>query len=415
MSPLSTEARQVGPPLTFDPWDHATIDDPYPTYARLRAEQPLYHNAEHDFWMLSRHADITDALHADESFSNAMGVSLDKSAWGPHASSVMSFLAMDPPRHRRLRSLVSSGFTPKRVARLEPQIQALTDRYLDEVLPAAGSSLSASFDWIGEFAGKLPMDVISEMVGVPESDRAEVRRLADLLVSRDDGLRDVPPAGIEAALTLFEYYAEHVDRRRREPTDDLTSALLHSEVEGDRMSPEEVIAFLFLMVVAGNETTTKLLGNAMYHLSSRPARLDRVLGDPSLVPVWIEETLRYDNSTQLVARHLTRDITRHGVTAPAGARLLLAYGSANRDESVFPHPDRYDLDRPREQLGRIMSFGAGRHFCLGSNLAKLEARVALSEFVRRVARVDVDHEHCVRFYSSNVRGFAHVPMTVQVR
>jgi cytochrome P450 len=410
MSPL-----KVGAPLSFDPWDHALIDDPYPTYARLRAEQPLHHNTEHDFWVLSRHADIADALLADEPFSNAMGVSLDKSAWGPHASMVMSFLAMDPPRHKRLRGLVSGGFTPKRVARLEPSIQALTDRYLDQVLPDPGSGESVSFDWIGEFAGKLPMDVISEMVGVPESDRAEVRRLADLLVSREDGLRDVPPAGIEASMALFEYYGRHVARRQREPTDDLTSALLHSRVEGDRMSPEEVIAFLFLMVVAGNETTTKLLGNTIYHLTSRPALLERVLGDPALVPVWIEETLRYDNSTQLVARHLTQDITRHGVTAPAGAKLLLAYGSANRDEAVFPDPDRYDLDRPREQLGRIMSFAGGRHFCLGSNLARLEARVALQEFVRRVAAVAVDHAHCERFYSSNVRGFAHVPMTVEVR
>lgn len=398
----------------FDPWDHALMDDPYPTYARLRAEEPLHHNAEHDFWVLSRHADVLEALHADEGFSNAMGVSLDRSAWGPHASTVMSFLAMDPPRHKRLRGLVSGGFTPKRVTRIEPSVQALTDRYLDEVL--AGRGPDDEFDWIADFAGKLPMDVISEMIGVPESDRAEIRRLADLLVAREDGLRDVPPAGIEASLALFQYYADHVEARRRQPADDLTSALLSTEVEGMRMSTDEVIAFLFLMVVAGNETTTKLLGNTVFHLTARPELRDRVFGgDADLVPEWIEETLRYDNSTQLVARHLTRDLVKHGVTAPAGAKLLLAYGSANRDEAVFPEPDRYDLDRPREQLDRIMSFGGGRHFCLGSNLARLEARVALRSLVGRVARVEVDHDRCERFYSSNVRGFAHVPMTVEVR
>jgi cytochrome P450 len=379
----------------------------------LRAEQPLFHNAEHDFWMLSRHADILAALHADTGFSNAMGVSLDRSAWGPHASTVMSFLAMDPPRHRRLRGLVSRGFTPKRVKQLEPQVRALAGRYLDELL--AGRGPDDEFDWIGDLAGKLPMDVISEMVGVPETDRTEIRRLADLLVSREDGLRDVPPAGIEASLTLFQYWTDHVQARRRRPTDDLTSALLEAEVEGDRMSTDEVIAFLFLMVVAGNETTTKLLGNTVYHLTARPALRDRVFADDSLVPAWIEETLRFDNSTQLVARHVTRDVTLHGVTAPAGARLLLAYGSANRDEAVFSDPERYDLDRPREQLGRILSFGGGRHFCLGSNLARLEAHVVLTELLRRVARAEVDHARCERFYSSNVRGFARVPMTVVTR
>ncbi|HKT01222.1 MAG TPA: cytochrome P450 [Rugosimonospora sp.] len=411
-SHLSTTSRPRPAPLDFDPYDHRVQDDPYPVYARLRREQPLYHNVEHDFWVLSRHADVTAAIRSDGAYSNAMGVSLDRSAWGPYAHTAMSFLAMDPPRHPRLRSLVSKGFTPKRVALLEPRIQQLTDRYLAGAMPAGGA---VSFDWIAGFAGKLPMDVISELMGVPEPDRAEVRRLADLLVQREDGLRDVPEAGIAASLTLFEYYREHVARRHREPTEDLTTALLHAEADGDRMSDDEIIAFLFMMVVAGNETTTKLLGNALYHLTARPALRDRVFADEALVPPWIEETLRYDNSTQLVARHLVRDVTVDGVTAPAGAKLLLAYGSANRDETVFPGADEYDLDRPREQLGQILSFGGGRHFCLGSSLARLEARVALTTLVRRARLVEVDHAECVRFYSSNVRGFAHVPVRVEVR
>jgi hypothetical protein len=402
-------------PLDFDPYDHALQDDPYPVYARLRREQPLWHNAEHDFWVMSRHADISQCLREDAPFSNAMGVSIDASAWTEHASSVMSFLAMDPPRHAKLRGQVSKAFTPKWVAQLEPSISELTDRYLSEALDQADGSGSVSFDWIAEFAGKLPMDVISEMAGVPASDRAEVRRLADLLVLREDGLRDVPAAGMAASMTLFEYYSEHVERRRREPTDDLTSALLHADVPGGGMSTSEIIAFLFLLVVAGNETTTKLLGNSLFHLTARPALRDRVLADPSLVPQWIEETLRFDNSTQLVARHLVADVTIGDVTAPAGAKLLYAYGSANRDESVFPDPDVFDLDRPREQLARVLSFGGGRHFCLGSTLAKLEARVALTALVQRARAIEVDHERCVRFYSANVRGFEHVPVTVEVR
>ena len=396
----------------FDPYDHALQDDPYPRYARLRRESPLYHNTEHDFWVLSRHADIATALQSDRAYSNAMGVSLDESSWNPHAHTVMSFLALDPPEQTRLRKLVSRGFTPRRVAALEPQIQRITDHHLDRLLTEPGDT---SFDWIDDFAGKLPMDVISEMLGVPEPDRDEVRRLADLLVYREDGLRDVPPAGIEAALQLLDYYREHVARRHRKPADDLTSALIAAEIEGDRMRDDEVIAFLFLMVVAGNETTTKLLGNAVYHLAAHPELRERVFADETLVPAWIEETLRFDASTQLIARHLVDPVTLHGVTAPAGSRLLFALGSANRDEAVFPDPDTFSLDRPREELVRILSFGGGRHFCLGSNLARLEARVALREVVRRARTIDVDHPACVRFYSANVRGFAHVPVTVEVR
>jgi cytochrome P450 len=415
---MTPPSQVVGAPIDFDPYDHVLQADPYPVYARLRRESPLYHNAEHGFWVMSRHADITTALRSDHGYSNAMGVSLDRTSWTPNAHIVMSFLAMDPPQHMRLRKLVSKGFTPRRVLELEPMIRQITHRHLTAALapggePAPGGTVA--FDWIADLAGKVPMDVISELLGVPDADRDEVRRLADLLVHREHGLRDVPPAGIEASMRLFEYYGEHVARRRREPADDLTSALLTAEVEGDRMSEQEVIAFLFLMVVAGNETTTKLLGNAVYHLTARAALRDRVFADPALIDPWIEETLRYDTSTQLIARQLTEDLTLHGVTAPAGAPLLFALGSANRDEDVFSDPDTFDLDRPKDEHAQILSFGGGRHFCLGSNLARLEARVVLQELVRRTRAVEVYHDRCVRFYSANVRGFAHVPMTVEVR
>ena len=400
------------PAIDFDPYDHPLQDDPYPVYARLRRERPLFHNVEHDFWVMSRHADITMALRSDAPYSNAMGVSLDKSAWNPHAHTVMSFLAMDPPEQFRLRRLVSRGFTARRVAALEPQIQRITDHYLDALLAGGGPT---SFDWITDFAGKVPMDVISELLGVPESDRDEVRRLADLLVHREHGLRDVPAVGIEASIQLLEYYREHVAQRHRSPTDDLVTALIATESDGDRMTDDEVVSFLFLMVVAGNETTTKLLGNALYHLTARPQLREQVFADETLIPAWIEETLRFDTSTQLLARHLVRDVTLHGVTAPAGARLLFALGSANRDDAVFSAPDTFDLRRSKDELARILSFGGGRHFCLGASLARLEAQVALREVVRRTRNVEVDHPGCVRFYSANVRGFARVPVTVEVR
>ena len=248
--------------IEFDPYDHVLQDDPYPTYARLRREDPFHHNEEHDFWVISRHADVHAAWRTDSAYSNAMGVTLDKSAWNKHAHTVMSFLAMDPPRQTRLRRLVSKGFTPRRVNELRPQIQRITEHYLDKALAAGGE---IAFDWISEVAGKIPMDVISEMLGVPQSDRDEVRRLADLMVIREDGLRDVPQAGVEASLQLFDYYREHVARRHDQPTDDLTSALIAAADENDRMTDDEVVGFLFLMVVAGNETTTKLLGNALYN------------------------------------------------------------------------------------------------------------------------------------------------------
>jgi hypothetical protein len=377
-------------------------------YARLRADDPLHHNAVHDFWALSRHEDVSAALHDHGTFSSAMGVSLDRSAWGPDAHKVMSFLAMDPPRHQRLRSLVSRAFTPRRVGELAPRIQAMTEDSFDRVL-------DGGLDWIRDFAGILPMDVISELMGVPAADRDELRRLADLVVHREDGVLDVPRDGIVAAMQLITYYADMVAQRRRQPTDDLTSALVDAEVDGDRLEDDEVIAFLFLMVVAGNETTTKLLGNALFHLTADAEQTAAVWADPALVTPWIEETLRYDNSSQLVARHLTRDVELHGVVAPEGSKLLLLLGSANRDERVFSDPDRYDVFRPKDELGRHLGFGTGRHFCLGAHLARLEARIALEELVRRTRSVEVDRSGAVRVHSTNVRGFASLPVEVRRR
>jgi len=406
-APAGTDA------IVFDPYDYAFQEDPYPVYRRCRDEDPLHHNAEHDFWVLTRHADVQHAVRTEGVYSNAMGVSIDRSAWGPDAHRVMSFLGMDPPRQQRLRSLVSKGFTPRRVRELAPRIQRLTDHYLDQCLE------QGSFDWIHDFAGRLPMDVISEMMGVPAEDRTEIRRLADLVVHREPGTYDVPQAGMDASLTLVGYYADMVDQRKRQPTDDLTSALIEAEIDGDRLTDEEIIAFLFLMVVAGNETTTKLLGHALFHLTRHPEQLERVFADPDqpddLVVPWIEETLRYDTSSQMLARHLLQDVELHGKVAPKGAKLVLVLGSANRDDRVFSDPDRYDIFRDKDEVARLLSFGGGRHFCLGANLARLEAQIALRELVRRVRTVEVAHDDCRRVHSVNVRGFASVPVEVTVR
>jgi cytochrome P450 len=398
-------------PLVYDPYAYEIHEDPYPTYERLREEAPLYHNAERGFWALSRHADVIEGFRDHVRFSNAHGVSLDPMASGPNAHRTMSFLAMDPPMHGRMRGLVSKAFTPRRVAELEPRIRQIAREYLAE-MQARGSG--DGHDLIGDFAGRLPMDVISELMGVPVEDRQELRRLSDLLVHREEGVHDVPPEGVAAALELVVYYADMLARRKATPTDDLTSALLAAEVDGDRLTDEEITGFLFLMVVAGNETTTKLLGNAWYWAWRNPEQRAEALADPSRVPMWVEETLRYDTSTQMLARVATTDIAIHDGTIPEGDRVVLLVGSANRDPRVFSDPDRYDLDRP-EPLPQLASFGFGRHFCLGASLARLEARVALEELVAVVEDYDIDPDGIERVHSVNVRGFAALPTSITFR
>lgn len=404
---MNATAVDTTTPLVYDPYAYEIHEDPYATYARLREEAPLYRNDERDFWALSRHADVLDGFRNSEDLSSAWGVSLDPAATGPHAHKTMSFLAMDPPRHGRMRALVSRGFTPRRVLDLEPRIRQLTREHLDRCLELG------SFDFIADFAGRLPMDVISEMVGVPEADRAELRRLADLLVHREEGVHDVPPEGVEAALTLAGYYQDMLDQRRANPTDDLTTALMQAEIDGDRLDDSEIMGFLFLMVVAGNETTTKLLGHAWYWAAQNPDQRAIPWADPGRIGDWVEETLRYDTSSQMLARRATRDLTFHGGHVAEGDRVLLLVGSANRDPRVFPDPDAYRLDRP--ELGQILSFGFGRHFCLGASLARLEAKVALEELVARVADYDVDVAGTHRVHSVNVRGFSALPTTVVAR
>jgi hypothetical protein len=333
-------------------------------------------------------------------------VSIEPSAFGPDAHKFMSFLALDPPRHTRMRSLVGKGFTPSKVAQMEEHIRAIALEHLEPALE------QGTFDFIGDFAGKLPMDVISELVGVPRVDRAEVRRLADVVVHREDGVLDVPPAGMDAAMALVAYYQEMVDERRRSRRDDLTSALLDAEIDGDKLTDDEVIAFLFLMVVAGNETTTKLLGNAWYWAWRHPDERAKPFGDRGRVVDWIEETLRYDTSSQMLLRVTRVPMELHGVEIPEGSRVLLLVGSANRDESVFPDADRYDLDR---DTGRLVSFGSGRHFCMGAPMARLEARIGLAELVGRVSSYEVDPGGIERVHSINVRGLAALPTTVTRR
>ena len=393
---------EVAPVL--DPYDYQFHEDPYPYYRRLRNEAPLYRNDDLNFWALTRHADVHAGFRNSTALSNKLGVSLDPISRTPEAYRTMSFLAMDDPGHLRLRTLVSKGFTPRRIRELEERVLQLTREHLETALD------SDSFDYITEFAGKLPMDVISELVGVPPEDRQHLRVLADTVMHREDGVTDVPQAALVAAMELLTYYADMVRQRRRNPTDDLTGALLEAEIDGDRLADDEIMAFLFLMVVAGNETTTKLLGNAMYWAGVNPDQLNGVLDDHSRVPLWVEETLRYDTSSQILARVVAEDIEFHGTTLQPGDTLLLMPGSAHRDERVFADPDEFRIGR---DIGsKLLSFGSGAHFCLGAHLARMEARVALTELLTRIRGYEVDTAGAVRVHSSSVRGFAHLPITV---
>jgi hypothetical protein len=394
-------AERPGVPLELDPYAWDFHEDPYPTYRRLRDEVPAYRNDRLGFWALSRYDDVLAAFKDTEHFSNADGPSLEGSSQGD-ATRTASFLAMDPPRHDALRGLVSRGFTPRRVADLEPRIRAIAGAHLDAVVERGRC------DFVQDFAGKLPMDVVSELLGVVAGDRDRVRAWADAVLHREDGVPGIPPASLAAAGAILRYFRDLVAERRRRPGADLTSALLAAEVDGARLGDDEVVAFLFLMIIAGNETTTKLLGNACYWLWRNPGERAVVRADRSVIPAWIEETLRYDGSTQMLARTVRGEVALHGRTLRDGERVLLLIGAADRDERMFERPDVYDV---RRDASAHLAFGRGTHFCLGASLARLEARVALEEVQHRMPDWEIDPAGLVRVHAVNVRGFAAMPMT----
>jgi cytochrome P450 len=387
----------------FSPYAYAFHEDPYPVYARLREEAPVYHDAADGFWALSRHEDVLAAFKAPKAFSNIRGVSIDPSARRGGARAGMSFLAMDPPEHTRFRALVSRGFTPRRVAELEPRIREIAVAHLDALVGAGG------FDVIADFAGKLPMDVISEMLGVPEGDRAQLRVQADLLVHREEGSVDLPPEGVAAFVAIRSYFRDHLAGLRKRPGQDLLSALLGLDEGGFKPTDDDLLSFCNLMIVAGNETTTKLLGNALYWLWRNPGERALVASDLGLIPQWVEETLRYDNSTQMLMRTTLEDVAVREARIPAGENVLLLIGSANRDAAVFGRPDAYDV---RRDTSAMLSFGRGTHFCMGASLARLEARVAFEEWWKRFPSYEVQPDGIRRVHSVNVRGFAALPVKV---
>ncbi len=361
---------EASPALSLDPYSPALHEDPYPVYARMRAEQPVLRNEELGFWALSRYADVYAALLDPATYISGRGVAVGVERQDMAEMPIL--IMMDPPRHTRMRALVNRAFTPRRIAELEPRVRQIAGELLD-------AWQGGPVDLVASFAGPLPTIVIAELLGVPASDREWFRARSNAATQFQPGVPRSSEVG-ERVQELAAYMARALAERRTRPRDDLLSALVEAEIDGQRLSEPELIGFAFLLLVAGNETTANLIGSSVLNLDRFPDQRRRLLRDPALLPSAVEEFLRFDAPVQGLARVLTRDVVLHGTAIPAGERVLLLFGSANRDERRFPDADRFDVGRdPNPHL----AFGFGAHFCLGASLARLEARVAFEELLAR--------------------------------
>jgi hypothetical protein len=378
----------------YDPYSYELDADPYPLYRWMQEHAPVYRNERLDFFALTRFDDVLEAFLDWRRYSSARGTVLELMGT-PVGGPLIIF--MDPPRQTRLRNLVSRAFTPRRVAELEPAIRAIASGYLD------GLRGRPRFDAVREFTAKLPMDVISTLLGIPTADRDRVRGWSNDILHREPGQAQPPRRAVEAMGRLAAYFRALLAERRGRPGDDLVSALLEAELDGERLGDAEIEAFFNLLATAGNETVTKLLATALYWLARNPAERRLLVEAPGLIPGAVEETLRYDPPSHYQGRVLTAPVELHGVRMPEGARVLLLNGATGRDPRRFPDPDRFDV---RRRIDLHLGFGHGHHICLGASLARLEMRVALEEFLRRFPSYEAPEEGLERMHSSNVRGLA---------
>ena len=358
--------------VDLNPFSYEFHDDPYPTYRWLRDHAPLYRNDELSFWAISRYQDVLAASLDWEAYTSSQGTTLEGVDARLFETRPM-IIFLDPPRHDRLRKLVSRAFTPRRVAELEPFIRRTVGRLLDAVAREGGG------DFVTDVSMPLPMEVIFTLLGVPESDRRQLRHWMDVSLERDRDTPVIPERAMIGMLNMMQYWPDFVERLRRSPDDGLVSALLVAEIEDDdgkptRLSDGEIIGFCNLIGSAGNETVTKLLANACVLFARHPAEYAKVRADPGVIPDAVEEVLRYTSPSQYQGRVTTRDVEWYGETIPKGSRILLLTGSANRDEREFGDPDGFDVTRRPEQH---LALGYGVHFCLGASLARLESRVTI--------------------------------------
>jgi cytochrome P450 len=395
----------------YDPYDSTALADPYPAYRWLRDNDPVHahvgRGADADFWVLSRFADIWDAVRDPETFSSAQGITfgneIDQLGLAP------TIVMLDPPVHTRLRALIGAAFTPKRVAQLE---DALRDFVRGRIAAMERTVADGgTVDLHRDFASPLPTFVLGRLLGVPDAEVAQfdpwVRALTRL---QDAGfaMDGLTGAG-DAVAAMYGYFNDLIQYRRTTPSDDLLGALVEAEIDGERLSDWDILGFCFVMVAGGNDTTGNLISHGVMLLDAdHPAR-ERLAASPALIPGALVEFLRLESSVQGLARTTTRDVTIHDVTIPAGAKVMMLYGSANRDEREFgPDADRLDLTR---EIKRHLAFSSGAHFCVGTHLARLQARVAFEELLARQPGIGVDTSAGVRLSSSFTRGWISLPAT----
>lgn len=353
----------------YDPFDPAVIADPFPYYRLLQQDAPVYEVEKYGFFVLSRYDDVVAAAQDWEHFSTT---------WGPGPqrveAPVASILQSDPPQHTRLRSIISKAFTPRAVAACEPLVDTYARECVDRILEQGKADL------IDEYAIPIPVVIIAELLGVPREDRALFRKWSDDIVGAIGG--KVDPRNSQREFNA--YFSDVVEARQKEPRDDVISKLLRPNAKGEMLDTPEVISFCLSLLVAGNETTTGLIGNLFFELAKRPEAWRQLREDRSLVPSAVEESLRFDAPNQGLFRHTVKDVELHGVKIPEGRKVLLLFGAAGRDPDHFEKPDEFDIAR---SPNRHIAFGAGIHHCLGASLGRLEASTALRIATERIAEM----------------------------
>lgn len=390
--------------LQLDPYDHQFHWDPYPVYQALREQDPVHYNEQLDLWFLTKWDDVFNAFRDFKSFINTGATSLEKGS--TEALPYPMFIFSDPPEHTRVRNLFMPLMTPSAVSALEGYIREKTVRLLEPALA------TGKFDFVDDLGCFLPMDVISNLTSVPAQDQDPVRGWADDLIAREDKQHALSERNINGFINMATYFETHsATFAASGKAEGLVEIMLRAEQAGT-MNRKQTVGTLILLAIAGNETTTKLIGNMAYRLWQHQDQRELLVRDPSLIGNAVEETLRYDGSSQIIVRRAGKDVTLRGKTIPEGARVGLCIISANRDADKYQDPDRYDVRRGARDH---MAFGMGIHACLGSALARLEARVVFEEVLKRLPDYEIDESGLKRAHNPNVRGFTHVPASFPLR